>query len=353
MNRLLCRLNRSSSTVKQIVEFLLPLVALLLVSLPLFSQGSFGTIQGGVFDSSGGVIAGAKVTVTDVARGVARNLTTDDAGQYAAPALTAGTYTVRAEARGFNILERSNVLVEVGQNVRVDLTLSPGAQTQTLTVTEEIPTIDTTSATLGGAVSNQAIVALPLNGRNFFHLLELRPGIITAPGGKSGSSSSNGRRTGSDVILVEGLTEFDMTMANSIINGMGEGGGDSSSQLPIDAIQEFNTQQNPPAEYGWRDGSVINVGIKSGTNTLHGSAYAFGRDAAATDAANHFTGVVTPATLEQFGATAGGPRYQGQAFLVRRFRRSPSYGCQHQFNHDPVRCGIDTRKPELEYGGCL
>ncbi len=83
-----------------------------------------------------------------------------------------------------------------------------------------------------------------------------------------------------------------------------------TSLLPIDAIQEFNTEQNPKAEYGWEPGSVINVGVKSGTNSLHGAAYAFGRDAQATDAANYFSTPAfpgaTPATLEQFGATAGG-----------------------------------------------
>lgn len=284
------------------------LVALLLfLCLPLFSQGSQGTINGGVFDTTGGAIAGAKVSITDVARGVTRNLITDEAGKYVAPSLTTGTYTVRAEASGFRTTQRENVLVEVGSNIRVDLTLAPGEQTQTITVTEEVPAIDTTSAALGGTVSNQAILALPLNGRNFIRLLELRPGVVTIPGLSSASSSSNGRRLGADVILIEGITQFDMAMPNNIINGSGKGsGGDSSAQIPVDAIQEFNTQQNPPAEYGWRDGSVVNVGIKSGTNSFHGTAWAFGRDSKATDAANYFTRQVTPATLEQFGATAGG-----------------------------------------------
>ena len=295
--------------------FLSSILALLLVSLPLFSQGSQGTINGGVFDSSGGSIAGAKVTIVDVARGTTRQLTADEAGKYAAPSLTTGTYTVRAEATGFRTTERPNVLVEVGANIRVDLTLSPGEQTQTVTVTEEVPAIDTTSATLGGTVSNQAILALPLNGRNFIRLLELRPGVVTIPGLSSASSSSNGRRLGADVILIEGMTQFDMAMPNNIINGSGKGsGGDSSAQIPIDAIQEFNTQQNPPAEYGWRDGSVVNVGIKSGTNSLHGTGWAFGRDASATDAANFFSKTVTPATLEQFGATAGGPVLKDKLF---------------------------------------
>src|SRR6185295_18894628 len=107
-----------------------------------------GTIQGSVFDTTGGAIAGAKVTITDIARGITRVLNTDEGGQYVAPSLTAGSYTVRAESAGFAIVERANVLLQVGTNVRVDLTLTPGEQTQTVTVTEEIPAIDTTSATL-------------------------------------------------------------------------------------------------------------------------------------------------------------------------------------------------------------
>ena len=260
------------STAKSAVVVILLVVALLSASLPVFSQGSQGQIQGGVFDSSGGSIAGAKVTVTDVARGATRTLTTDESGQYTAPALITGTYTVRAEASGFRGLERSNVLIEVGANIRVDLTLTPGEQTQTITVTEEVPAIDTTSATLGGTVSNQAIEALPLNGRNFLRLLELRPGVVSRPGDGSGSTSSNGRRLGADVLLVEGITQFDMATSNSLINGTGKGGfADASNMLPLDAIQEFNTQQNAPAEYGGRDGSVGNVSNKSGTNSLHGS----------------------------------------------------------------------------------
>jgi hypothetical protein len=106
------------------------------------------------------------------------------------------------------------------------------------------------------------------------------------------------------------------------LNG-GYRGGDSSSVLPVDAIQEFNTEQNPKAEYGWKEGSVINVGIKSGTNSLHGTAYAFGRDAEATDAGNAFrkAGVdpVTPATLEQFGASAGGRIIKDKLFWFANY----------------------------------
>ena len=231
----------------------------------MFSQANQGTIQGGVFDQSGGAIAGAMVTVTDVARGVSRNLVADSAGQYVTPALDPGTYTVRAEAKGFRTEEHSGVLVEVGRNVRVDLLLQPGEQTQAITVTGEIPAIDTTDATLGGTVTNEAINALPLNGRNFQRLLQLHPGIVTTVGAGAGSSSTNGRRSGDDLILVDGLSTMGQATGGSLINDVYKG-GDAASILPIDAIQEFNEEQNPKAEYGWKEGSVINIGVKSGTN---------------------------------------------------------------------------------------
>lgn len=192
--------------VKKTGRLLSSVLALLLISLPLFSQSSQGTIQGTVFDQTGGAIAGAMVTVTDVARGVTRNLIADNAGQYVAASLNPGTYRVRAETKGFRAVEHTGVLVEVGQNIRVDLTLQPGEQTQAITVTSELPAIDTTDATLGGTVSNESINSLPLNGRNFERLLQLRPGVVTPIGSGTGSESTNGMRTGADLTMIEGLS---------------------------------------------------------------------------------------------------------------------------------------------------
>ena len=112
MNPLVCRVNRSSSTMKKAAVLLSVVMALLAVSVPLFSQAAVGTILGGVFDSTGGAIAGAQVTILDVARGTTRMLTTDQAGEYTAPSLLAGTYTVRATAKGFQTVEHNNVLLE-------------------------------------------------------------------------------------------------------------------------------------------------------------------------------------------------------------------------------------------------
>ncbi len=133
----------------------------LLLCVPAFPQSGVGTIQGAVFDQTGGAIAGATVTVIDTARGISRPYVTDSAGQYVALNLIPGSYTVRGESKGFQTVEHANVIVEVGKNIRVDLTLQPGAQTQTVTVTSEAPAVDTTDATLGGTVENSVMTALP------------------------------------------------------------------------------------------------------------------------------------------------------------------------------------------------
>src|SRR5438309_4241530 len=117
-------------------------MAVLLLCLPLFSQGNAGRIMGTVTDQSGGVVSGATVTVIDTERGVTKTLVTNDAGEYNAPNLTPGNYKVRAEAKGFKVLERQNVVLEVGKEIRVDLTVQPGEQAQTVTVTESVPLVE-------------------------------------------------------------------------------------------------------------------------------------------------------------------------------------------------------------------
>ena len=190
---------------RKAVQLLGGLFAVLLLCLPAFSQGSFGRILGTVTDQSGGVVAGATVSVIDTERGVTRTLTTDDAGVYNAPNLTAGNYTVRVEAKGFRRLERQGVAVEVGKEVRVDLTVQPGEQNQTVTVTESVPLVETTNATLGGTLENADIIDLPLNGRDYQNLLGLRPGVMLQPGGGPWTQSTNGVRPDESVWLVEGV----------------------------------------------------------------------------------------------------------------------------------------------------
>src|SRR5258707_12185200 len=299
--------------VRNILRVLWGISLLLLVSLPAFSQGSAGRIVGTISDQTGGAIGGATVTVLDVQRGTTRTLTTDDSGSYNAPKLIPGAYKVRAEFKGFRVPERQNIILEVGQEIRVDLTLQPGEQAQTITVTEALPLVETTNAELGGTLQNEIINDLPLNGRNFANLLQLRPGVTIYPGGSGWSQSSNGMRAHDNVYLFEGVNGSDPWMAQPIISAV-MAAGDAGTLVSIDAIDEFKTQENPRAEFGWKPGSIVNVGIKSGANTIHGTAYTYGR-AGSWDALPYFDtpgpnkGVAqTPPSvaLEQFGASLGG-----------------------------------------------
>jgi hypothetical protein len=319
-------------------------LALLLFSLPLFSQTNQGTIQGGVFDQTGGAIAGATVTVIDVARGVSRPLATDSAGAYVAPNLIPGMYTVRGEAKGFQTLERSNILLEVGQTTRVDLVLQPGAQTQTITVSAESVTINTSDATLGGTVSNDTLVSLPMNGRDFKNFMSLRPGVTTMQGGGLDTWAANGTRAEDVGYLVDGLRVDESYTGQSLMNSNTPSGG-SSTGLPLDAIQEINNQQNPKAEVGWKPGSIVNIGIKSGTNTLHGTGFAFGRDTA-FDARNFFDPAPNPqqpVDFEEFGGNLGGRILKDKLFW---------FGAYEGQRYTVGNIGSTTEPATVSLGGC-
>ena len=305
-----------------VVVRLLPLcfAVFIFYCAPLFSQGNLGQILGTVTDQSGGVVTGATVIILDTQRGVSRTLTTNESGEYNAPNLIPGTYTVRAAFRGFKTVERSGILIEVGQEARVDLSLQPGEQSEKVTVTEVLPLIETTNATLGGTLSNETINDLPLNGRNFENLLTLRPGVTIYPGGAGWSQSTNGLRAHDNVYMVGGINNDEPWTGQSIVNGV-TAAGDAFTIVPIDSIQEFKTEQNPRAEYGWKPGSIVNVGIKSGTNNFHGSAYAFGRDTAldARDFFNPAAQPKSPVGLEQFGATTGAPIIKDKLFFFTSY----------------------------------
>jgi hypothetical protein len=311
----------------KLLRVLAGVCAALFASVAAHPQGSSGRILGVVTDQSGGNVGGAAVTITDVARGVSQTLTTDSDGAYVALNLQPGTYTVRAEFKGFKIFERKNILVEVGKDARIDAVLQPGSTTETITITEEVPMVDTTSTTLGGTISNEIINDLPLNGRNYQNLVSLRPGTMIYPGGGPWTQSTNGIRPEDTSYIVDGITNDEAFMGLSVTNAAAVI-GDAATLIPIDAIQEFNTQVNPKAEFGWKPGAVTSVGLKSGTNDIHGTAYGFGRSDK-FDARNYFNPVgsdKTPVELEQYGGSAGGHiikdklfyfgAYEGQMYTV-------------------------------------
>ena len=319
------------------------LFAIALLGSPANPQGSTGRILGVVTDQSGGFVANANVTITDVARGVSQNLTTDSDGAYLAINLLPGTYTVRAEYKGFKTFERKNVLLEVGKDVRVDAVLQPGSANETIVITEQVPMVDTTSTTLGGTISNEIINDLPLNGRNYQNLISLRPGTSIYPGGGPWTQTTNGIRPEDTSFIVDGVTNDEAFMGLSVTNAAAVL-GDAATLIPIDAIQEFNTQVNPKAEFGWKPGAITSVGLKSGTNEIHGSAYAFGRSDS-FDARNYFDPVGTPKTpveLEQFGGTAGGHIVKDKLFYFGGFEAQRYTVGNSLPGHAPTTAPIPT-----------
>ena len=298
------------------------------------------------------------MTVTDEQRNVSRVLTTDSSGSFAAPNLIPGTYNVHVEFQGFKNADRKDLVLEVGPGPsRGRLRCRQASKPKRWLLPTEAAALNTTNAELGGSLSNQVINDLPLNGRNFENLLDLRPGVVKYPGNAGWTQATNGLRPHDNFFMVDGIDANDPWMAQSMMNAV-MAAGDAGTMLPIDAINEFQTQQNPRAEYGWKPGAVVNVGIKSGSNAFHGTAYAYGRTSS-WDANNFFSNEVgqplPPLALEQYGASVGGPIIQGQAVLFRQFRipaiqrRQPI--CPHRsFTRRQVRSLIGACQNALASG---
>ncbi len=305
-------------TMWQSVRQILVASAGMLLCLPVLAQLNSGSITGAVTDQSGAVVTGAKVNVIDVERGASRPLVTDSAGEYTAPSLTPGQYRVRAEAPGFKTAERAGIDLGVGAAVRVDLQLQPGEQNQTVTVTEEVPLIDTTNEVISNTVDLPTLSELPISGRLYTKVLDFQPGIIGRPGGNSPNYSANGAGGQGNYWMLDGVENLNIFVNSGPLIGSGTG-TDELTLLPVDAVQEVNVMANPPAEFGWFQGAVVNVGLKSGTNTIHGTVSALGRNNS-LEAYNPFQNGITPAlpksddNVEQYGAAIGGPIKRDKLF---------------------------------------
>ena len=297
-------------------RFLFVCLFALFTLLPFVAAQTYeGRISGTVTDSSGAVVAGAKVTVANVATGISRKLVTNSAGEYVAPDLEPGSYTVSTDAPGFKTTVSSVVKLEVSRTLRIDLQLQPGGASETVKVEEQETLVDTTDSTLNGVLENKAINDLPMQGRDFQNLLPLHPGVQRTPGGGFQSITSNGNRPDENNYFIDGAKDNDVYYGESVMNEAGIQ-GTPASFLPLDAIQEFNTQESPSAEFGAKPGVVMNLGLKSGTNDIHGTAYYFGRNSA-LDARNYYDPVPQPAAaliMHEFGASIGGPILKNKWF---------------------------------------
>jgi len=279
---------------------------------PLWAQKDAGAIVGLVRDSTGAVVAGAKVTVTDVDRGIQLNLSTNDQGEYVAGPLRIGRYSVAVEKEGFKKAVAGPVQVNIQDRVSVDLKLEPGMATETVTVTSQSQQLETETSELGQVVDSRRINALPLNGRNYAQLALLGVGVAASePGSRvetTSGFSANGARSLQNNYLLDGV-DNNANLAD-VLNGSA-----SVIQPSVDAIAEFKVQTNSySAEFGRGNGAILNAVIKSGTNHLHGDLWEFLRNEK-LDAINYFDTGQQPYKQNQFGFTLGGPIVQNKMFF--------------------------------------
>ena len=291
------------------------LLFLLLMSstVLLYAQGgAYGTILGTVTDNSGAVMAKASVDVTNVATNVSKHTETSSSGDFTVPYLTPGTYRVTVQSQGFQKSVVDKISLEVGQEARADVSMKPGAVTESVQVEASAVALDTDSSAISQLVSQRQVEELPLNGRNFMQLMLIGAGAVTVGGeqgtmrqGEGNAVSINGGRPEGNNYTLDGLVNTDSALVTPAVI------------LSQDAIQEFKVESGTySSEYGF-SASQINIVSKGGTNQLHGSVFEFDRNdafdalpfATSTD---YIAGVKTANPVlrqNQFGFVVGGPVY--------------------------------------------
>jgi len=297
-----------------VLSCLLTAVLLLLLAAPLLAQKDTGAIVGLVRDPSGAVVAGAKVTVTDVDRGQTFTTTTNESGDYVASPLHIGRWIVTVEHPGFKKAVSSPVAINVQDRAAVNITLQVGQVTEEMVITGAAPLLQTETSEMGQVVDTKQVANLPLNGRNFAQLALLSTGTAPSEPGardeKSFGFSAGGARSLQNNFLLDGVDNNSnlpdlLNETNFVI------------QPPVEALQEFKVQTNAySAEFGRGNGAIINAAIKSGANQIHGSAWEFLRNNA-LDARNYFdpVGPVPKYNQNQFGFTFGGPIIKNRTFF--------------------------------------
>ena len=285
------------------------------------AQLTTGGIVGTVSDATGSRVPGVTVTATEVTTATATTVTSDAAGEYSITPLKIGQYTVTFEKAGFQRVMQTNVTLDIGQVLRVDSALKVGAVSQTVEVDAAPPLLETETSSLGTIETEQRIVELPLNGRNFFKLAYLGPGANAGASGTSaGAGSTDNNRPGNS-LSVNGLRIFDN---NYLLDGFDNnefGNGTVVIQPPPDSIQEFRVEQSSmSAEFG-RGGAMVNIQLRTGTNQIHGEGWEFIRNDH-LDALNYFAPGPTPFQRNQYGGQLGGPIVKDKMFIFGSIQRS-------------------------------
>jgi hypothetical protein len=280
-------------------------------AVPASAQSTYGIIVGVVADGSGAVMPGATVTATNTATGLSRTVTTGSQGDFRIINLLPGTYDVIVEMSGFRKATSNGLVVRVNESVRVDFAMQVGELAETVEVLARAPLLETSSATVGKVITNEKIVELPLNGRDFTQLTLLLPG--GAPFGRNGiiiggsRVAVTGNRADQNNYTLDGVNNNETFFKHYGI------------RPSIDAIQEFKVQTNiTDAQYGEAAGANISVAVKSGTNALHGTVFEFVRNDM-FDARDSFAERKPEFRWNQFGGTTGGPIAKNRTFFFGNY----------------------------------
>lgn len=296
------------SSLSRIFAFALMLIAgALHWSASAQSLAGLAALNGTVRDSSGAVVPGAAVTVSNSNIGIDRKMTANSEGYFFAPSLPPGVgYKVVVVAPGFAAYENSGIQLQVGQNITVPVALNVAEQAQRVLVTAEVPLVESTKTGVAEMVSNEQITNLPINGRRVDQFALLTPGVVTD--GASGGISFRGV-PGGNAFLQDG---------NDVTQQWGidiAGGSAAPSNISQDAVQEFQVQTSGySAEFGRATGGVINTVTKSGTNTFHGSGFWFFRNRT-LNAQDRYAPYNPPEYRHQTGGSVGGPIVKDKLFF--------------------------------------
>ena len=297
------------------------LVALLATAPASFAQRTTGGISGTITDATGGVLPGVNVTATCTDTNQARAAVSDSQGGFVFPELTVCLYRVTAELPGFKTVAREAPVVANGV-AKVDFRLEVGAQSETIIVEASSAVVEF-SDKLNSRIDSKRIEALPLSGRDFNSLLNVMPGVQHRPGGGFQGVNISGARTSSNNFMIDGISNNEVYYGDTVLNQVAILGV-PATLVPTDAIGDFTVQQTPSAEFGVKGGAAINIVMKSGSNTPHGTGYYFRHDDW-TDAPNYFDvrsaarlgTEAKPAALknQQYGGTFGGPIVKDKVFF--------------------------------------
>ncbi len=289
------------------------------MSLSLLALGQQATIVGTVTDPSGAALPGVTITVTSLDSSAVKKIRTNDAGQYVVPDLNIGHYSVKAESSGFKTAEQKNVALQVGDRDRIDFTMQVGGAQETVTVEANPVRVQTDTGEQSNVITGRQISQLAVSGRSMYQLAALVPGassqiggggmsagVVNTPVGGDASVEFNGLRQNHNIYLLDGGEDDD------------RGGAGGMSIAPSsDAIAEFRTlTSNYSADYGLSSAGTMTMVLKSGTKTLHASAWEFNRNDA-FDARNYFNPApqkVAELRLNVFGFNIGGPVTLGKLY---------------------------------------